>query len=51
MAVPEYVYYYDSGSLTVTPVPEPATYALFGVLAVGCLATAGGDPVESDQHV
>ncbi|HEX4055543.1 MAG TPA: PEP-CTERM sorting domain-containing protein [Tepidisphaeraceae bacterium] len=39
VAVPEYVYYYDSGSLTVTPVPEPAAYALFGVLAVGCLAT------------
>jgi hypothetical protein len=38
VAVPEYVYSYDSGSLTVTPVPEPATYALFGVLAVGCLA-------------
>jgi PEP-CTERM motif len=38
VAVPEYVYYYDSGSLTITPVPEPATYALFGVLAVGCLA-------------
>jgi hypothetical protein len=38
VAVPEYVYYYDSGSLTITSVPEPATYALFGVLAVGCLA-------------
>ncbi len=39
VAVPEYVYYYDSGSLTITSVPEPATYALFGVLAVGFLAT------------
>jgi hypothetical protein len=43
VAVPEYVYSYDSGSLAVTvdsssSLPEPATYALFGVLAVGCLA-------------
>jgi hypothetical protein len=39
---PQWVYNASNGSLTVTDVgasvPEPATYALFGVLAVGCLA-------------
>jgi PEP-CTERM motif len=39
---PQWVYNASNGSLTITDVgaavPEPATYALFGVLAVGCLA-------------
>ena len=40
---PQWVYTASNGSLSLnptssSPIPEPATYALFGVVAVGCLA-------------
>ena len=35
---PEYVYHTDSGSLTLTPVPEPSTIVLLGIGAMSLLA-------------
>ena len=40
VVVPEYVYNYLPGSLTLTPVPEPSTLALIGVGVVALFSYA-----------
>jgi hypothetical protein len=45
---PQYVYHVDSGSLNLTEVPEPATYAaILGALALGLVTVRRRKPVAA----